>query len=396
MKKMLFKPALIAMVISTSVFTSFSYAALTPYESSTSKQVEGLEPIIPSIGTVIFKQKTGIPYEASKNNGVKTQPQVGDKLYVPVDVLESVKAQYPDAYSADIYTFLDWDGDIENARQMGYEVSWYVLDAEDTSTNLDGKTPVQTNVFSDRNGVPYELSPDDLGKKIAFRVTPLTTNGTPNKGQPLDVMDISKLAGQKYPEGPDGRPDPNLPPVIDETKPETEHPNIDAPIVNVGNERYDVAVYNAKGERVDNAAGAVPYINTTYHVVVRKLNEDKTGYVDVTEQDDIKNNIVWRMYNPALTGEQSLVVNTGIAEAAVGDEAELEALRKTPDFTVKFSPDGDAIETRLGEDTTTFTTQLKNINGLYQDAPNFSEQGLTLRAVLVADNGEEVESEVAP
>lgn len=392
MKKGIFKKSRMALLLATSVLSINAFAVLTPYESNQSRQTYGLQPIIESIGTVIFKYKTDVPYEASKNNNAKTEPQVGDTLYVPVDVLESVKAKFAEAYTPQIYTFNDWDGDIEDAKNIAYEVKWYVLEADDTATTLDGKTPEQTNVFANDFGVPFILAPEALGKKVAFRITPRTTNGLPNIGQPLDVMDISKLAGQKYPEDGNGNPDPTQPPVIDETKPGIDNPNIDKPVVEIGSERYDVAVYNEKNERLDNASAVIPYVNSTYHVVVRRINATNDGYEDVTNNDEIKNNLVWTMHRVDPVTGTSLVVNTGIATDAAGDETELNTLRQQPEFVVRIAQDGDQISARLGDDTTTFKTQLKNVNALYKGEPHFSEQGLQLKVVLIADNGESAEA----
>lgn len=412
MKNNIFKRTALAIALTTSVFAGSSYAAMTSFESDYTNQIHGLQPIIESIGAVIFKKNASVPYAAAENGGIKADPQVGDTLYVPANILESIKAQYPNAYSDAIYTFGDWDGDKEDGQGIAATVEWYVL--EKTDTSFDGKEPVLTT--PNTYGVPYIIQPEDVGKKIGFRITPKTIYGLPVLGQPLDVIDISKLYGQEYPDTDgDGNPDVDdkgnpLPPVVKgpSTDPEDDkNPNIGTEIVQVGDQLYEVRVVNAQGEFMDGKSTSfVPYVNSTYRAQVFKITEKDgvKGYEDVSNNPEIKNNIVWKLNTVAKAGEpnsgHNVVVNTGLSnDAFVTGTDTVASLQQDIKFKQRIDPTanitgrvggvdekGNFVENN-GTETSTlaFTTQVKNENALYKEAPNYSEQGLQIKAVLVAE-----------
>ncbi|MFC0178740.1 hypothetical protein [Thorsellia kenyensis] len=412
-KNQFLKRTLVAIALSSALFGTTTYAAIKPFESEKTKQINGFQPIIPSIGAAITKKNQTIPYAAKSNSDVKTVVEVGDTLYVPVGILQATREQYKDALKdAGIFEFKDLDNDeayeggkyqIQSsltpkvgAKSMDVLVEWYAMPKN--ATSLEQGTVVAREVTASDFGVPYEVQPTDAGKKIGFRVTPVTVRGIPNVGVPLDVLDVSLLGGQEYPEVPEqpGVPDPETPPT---NIPNNELPKVDNPNIGGGGivqnpyAKYRVVIVNKAGEVMRNDATAkIPYVNSEYSVKIEKIMQktdgtldlvnDKAQYRDLTpaESAELQNNIVWQLYEG-----DTLVVNTGISDAAFGDTTELAELKEDATFTVLNPTDTD-INTRLLNGTLTFKTQLSNDEALIKDSEEGSEQGLTLKAILVADD----------
>ncbi|MFC0178735.1 hypothetical protein [Thorsellia kenyensis] len=354
------------------------------FESDYSNQIYGHKPIIESLGVVIVKAKDnlggalGIPFE--QEDGNKTDPQVGDTLYVPVHVSEAIKAKYPNAYFKGSFQFEDWDKDISNEEEMALKVEWFVIDPAQSVNDLDGLTPVLSGIKHNDLGIGYTVAPDDLGKKIVFRITPIAQTGMPRVGDYLDVLDISKLSGQRYPVDTNNKIDPNQPVISDDNM--GEHPHIGSSIVQGNGEDYLIFILDKNGQRVDEF-GTKVLVNSQYRAKVMKapttqFNGDKND-LDVSEE--FKNNIVWELHKKLDNGKFERVASTGLSESAKGN---LSDIRGKGTYDPMIAP-GSSVDLRLDEGTLLFKTQLDNETALYQGEPNFSEQGLVLRAILVIE-----------
>lgn len=428
MKNTFFKRTALAIALSSSLFAMTANAALKPVESPVTNQIHGFMPIFPAMGAAITKEGSNVPYAASVNGGEKTTVKVGDTLYVPVGVAESIRADNEEALGSRIYRFADLDGDIEAPAPIALTVEWFAVPKGTLS--FKDATPVQTETAAGEFGVPYKVKLGDAGKQIGFRVTPITALGLPDTGAAIEVLNVATLYGQAYPEitdpknpgtdtDGDGKPDepgtvdPSQPPVVivpvDPENPGTtdpENPNIGGGgIVDSGFAKYQVAIVNAKDELMGTGAtGVKAYVNSEYRAVISKIDQDPvtgeivlTGglptYTELTqaETDALSNNIVWQLLDGT-----TVQVSTGLSDAAVSNDAQaLADLLADPAFDAKATDTAKITGRLTGNNTLAFTTQANNADALYNGLPNNSEQGLTIKAILVADDELEIPAAAA-
>ncbi|SET57900.1 hypothetical protein [Thorsellia anophelis] len=419
MKNTFFKRTAIAIALSSSFFAMTANAALVQFDSAPTNQIHGFVPIFPAMGAAITKKdEPTVPYAASANGNAKTKVEVGDTLYVPVNIANEIRTANEEALGNKIYRYADLDGDAENSTEIALSVEWFSV-AKGSTTLAGGKSlgkGIQTGEF----GVPYTVQMSDAGRQIGFRVTPISALGLPLEGYAIEVPNVALLAGQAYPEitdpsnpgtdtDGDGKPDepgtvdPSQPPVVivpvDPENPggtDPENPNIGGGgIVDSGYPKYQVVIVNSNNEAMSGTGAKVAYVNSQYRAKILKIDQDPTtgeialtnGEVTYSELDEaatskLSNNIVWQLSN-----EDGMVVSTGLSEAAFSTDVEgLTALLADKALDPMYKEGADITGRLTGENTLVFKTQLNNEDALHVGAPNNSEQGLTIKAILVADD----------
>ncbi|SES95222.1 hypothetical protein [Thorsellia anophelis] len=327
--KKLFKPAVVALVLSAALSSGSALAATG--ESRLTPTMKGWAPYLPSVGTQVVGRADGT-----------TKPlKIGDVVEVPTYLLNSKYYTYADGNTTQ-------DKDEDNAgrvrpgqftvdiagQQIAQKVSvhWYVVEPKDPAVKNWAPDGTSVTEFNDPNEngswitdwadviavpvttesytmpgqgskslavkVPVEAS----GKRIGFIIVPESQTGDPFRGQPLKVPDLNFIWEQPQPQGPGDQCDlsdvtdsdalSNLDTcLIDPTNPTVPNPPEKPILENPGNGGGDVVKANyivtihylPKGATEANPktdpilgtqAHPHPLVNSTYYADIKVLGKE--------------------------------------------------------------------------------------------------------------------------
>ncbi|MFC0180383.1 hypothetical protein [Thorsellia kenyensis] len=382
--KFMLKTAVAAFVMAT---MSLSVQALQTYDSPMTKPINGFMPFIPSVGPYLFRDD--VQYLASENNNVKTQIKVGDILRVPTSLEEAAYSKYYQWADKDSIGSVGEDSDVEDKEKINLDFEWYRLPVGATTIDPENDTKIESTtglLGNEKNvsGPTYQVSEDDVGYQIGFRIKAWSERGIPNEGVYLDVVNVAYLGKQT------GPTDPSQPPGTPGPGDKEEHPDIKDKPVGIDDEFRIVIKDITNGEVGAPVIGIndTIYVTHKYKAEVTKYDPQTKEYKDATEE--YKDYLTWNVYQDDGTPVYEYLTSKG----------QISNIPTDPTAFANFDPiktpfiynDEDKAEIiakfATKNDSTVFAIQDTNDNALPKTKsiePNFSEQGLKLKVRLLVD-----------